>query len=105
LCLGSYSFKDVKEVQVEVDTLETFHNGEEIFHKHDPLKVVSRHCQVCKYRWTYESKTWKDEEIYKITIDYDEVIFKMRGNSQHMDKLQREEESTIERKEIRRRSS
>lgn len=90
--LGSYCFKDVKEAQAKVDTLEKFHFGEERFRRHYPLKIVSSHYQVCKYKRTYESETQRDEEIHKRVVNYDEVIFRMRGSSQHSGKLQQQEE-------------
>jgi hypothetical protein len=39
--VGSYSFKDAIGTQAEIDTLVTLNFGEERFHRHDPLGVVS----------------------------------------------------------------
>jgi hypothetical protein len=54
LWVGSYSFKDIKESQEEMDTLNYFTFGEERFHRHDPQKVINTHYHNCKYRWSYE---------------------------------------------------
>jgi hypothetical protein len=62
LWVGSYSFKDIKEAQDKVNTLEYFHFGEEIFWRHDPLDVVINHTQ-CKYIWEYMTDIWEEEEI------------------------------------------
>jgi hypothetical protein len=56
--VGAYSFKDIKEGVVEVESLVTFHFEEEIFKQHDPLDVVNQHCKACKYRWPYQNEVW-----------------------------------------------
>jgi len=89
--MGSYSFKNTKESQVEENILITFHFGEDIFHIYDPLK----HCQLCKYKWSYESETWREEELYKRTHNYDEVIFMMGGSSKSEKKEKEAKEANV----------
>lgn len=74
--MGSYSFKDGKEAHVGVDILTTFHSEEERFHKHGPLRVVNKHCRLCKYKWPYQLEEWRER-----VNNYDEVIYRMRGSS------------------------
>jgi hypothetical protein len=81
LWVGSYSFKDVKEAQDEVDILTSFHFREEIFWRHDPLNIVKEHCISHRYRWEYKTDVWEEEEITLSHVrTYHDVIFKRRGN-------------------------
>ena len=49
LWVESYSFKDVKESQDEVNILAYFHFREEILWRHDPLDMVKEHCINHRY--------------------------------------------------------
>jgi hypothetical protein len=43
LWIDTYSFANTKKSQDEVDTLLSYHFGEERFRRHDPKKVVKEH--------------------------------------------------------------
>jgi hypothetical protein len=61
--------------QEEHNILFTFHFGEERFCRHDPLRVINKHYNTCKYRWSYKSKAYEEDEIHIISRTYDKVIF------------------------------
>jgi hypothetical protein len=80
LWVGSYSLKEIKESQAKMNTLAYFHFEEERSFKHDPSDLYSYNY---KYMWTYESKTWEEEEVHHTKSTYDELFF-IRGRiSQH----------------------
>jgi hypothetical protein len=35
----------------------------------------------CKYRWPYQNEVWKEEDLYKRAISFDEFIFRMGSGS------------------------
>jgi hypothetical protein len=43
LWIGTYSFANTKQAQNKVDTLLSYHFGEEIFMRHDPKKIIKEH--------------------------------------------------------------
>jgi len=57
LWVRSYSFESIKKSQSEVDTLISFHFGEERFLRHDPKEVVKEYCSKHKHTWEYTSST------------------------------------------------
>jgi hypothetical protein len=72
----SYSFGSIKQAQAKVDTLLSFHFGEERFQRHDPKEVVKEYCSKHKHTWEYTSATWEEEEVHCGTQTYEEVISK-----------------------------
>jgi hypothetical protein len=54
--IGASGIKDVKEETIELKSLVSFHFGEEIFRRHDPLNVVGYHCLTCKYMWPFQNE-------------------------------------------------
>jgi hypothetical protein len=73
----SYNFKDIKEAVAESKNLATFHYGEDIFRRHDPLDFVIQHYRAFKYRWSYQSEVWHKDELYIRVVSLDEVNFRM----------------------------
>jgi hypothetical protein len=61
-----------------VNTLASFHFGKERFRRNDPLKVVSTHYNNHKYRWSYASDVWEEEEIHCRERTYLGCNFKKR---------------------------
>jgi hypothetical protein len=81
LWFGDYLFRNVKEVLEEFDTMAIFHFGEERFYEHNPSRTANKLCQTYKYKWSYESEAWEEDEIHKREMNYGKVIFKRGGIS------------------------
>jgi hypothetical protein len=79
LYVGLYSFSNTKQEQEEVNTLLSFHFGEERFRRHDPKGVIKDHFNKVGFPWEYTTDIWEEEEIHRNVRTYNEVTFKRRG--------------------------
>jgi hypothetical protein len=79
LWIGAYSFSNTKQAQDEVDTLISYHFGEERFRRHDPKKIVKEHFNKLGVPWEYTSEVWEEEEVHCGARTYDEVITRRQG--------------------------
>jgi hypothetical protein len=71
----SYSFRGIKQDQVEVDTLLSFFFQEERLQRNDPKQVVKEYCSKHKHNGEYTSTKWEEDDIHCDTRIYEEVIF------------------------------
>jgi hypothetical protein len=76
LYIGVYSFSNTKQAQEEVNTLLSYHFGEERFKRHDPKGVVKEHFNKVGLPWEYTTEVWEEEEVHRSARTYDEVTFK-----------------------------
>jgi hypothetical protein len=64
LYVGTYFFSNTKQAQEEVNTLLSYHFGEERFRRHDPKGVVKDHFNKMGLPWEYTTETWDEEEVH-----------------------------------------
>jgi len=74
--IGTYSFSKTKQSQEEIDTLLSYHFGEERFKRHDPKKVIKECFNKIGLPWEYTSEIWEEEEVHCDAKNYDEFLFK-----------------------------
>jgi hypothetical protein len=79
LYIDNYFFENTKQAQEEVDTLLSYHFGEERFKRHDPKGIVKEHFNNIRLPYEYTTDLWEEEEVHQNTRTYDEVIFNRRG--------------------------
>jgi len=60
--MSSYSISNVRSTKTKGGSLESYHFGEEIFLKHDPLNLVSKHCNAQVHLGDRASKKIEEKE-------------------------------------------
>jgi hypothetical protein len=66
LYVGIYSFSNTKKAQDEVNTLLSYHFGEERFRRHDLKGVVKDHFNKVGFPWEYTTYVWEEEEVHQM---------------------------------------
>lgn len=87
-----------------MDTLISYHFGEERFRRHYPKKVVKEHFTKYIIPLEYTSATWEEAKVHYGAKKYNEVISKRQGKPigritdeerAHEEAKKKEEEETI----------
>lgn len=64
LYVGNYFFENTKQAQVEVNTVLSYHFGEERYKRHDPKNIVRDHFDKIGLPWEYTTDIWEEEEVH-----------------------------------------
>jgi hypothetical protein len=73
--VGNYFFENIKQEQVEVNTIVSYHFEEERYRRHDPKNMVRELLNKICVPWEYTKGIWEDEEVHKNIQTYDKFIF------------------------------